>query len=240
MMNLIICEGKTDAIFLSYYLNKQYGWVHNKKESKKPIIKLDDDQEYNVYENNDKKLIIWSIGGCGKFPDAVEIIDEYNTGAQKNQFSKIIYMIDRDQHVDDEKLLDIFRKKPHNQISREWSEYEYKNDFGINIKAQALVLIIPDNEKGALETIFLKAVSEICDESKILVDQSVQFIDSFEQYKLIKYLTKNREKMKAKFATVLNVMYPEKTFSKVDDFILSVNWHDSTEINELFKVFSEI
>ena len=28
MNSLILCEGSTDAIFLSYYLNKVYGWEY--------------------------------------------------------------------------------------------------------------------------------------------------------------------------------------------------------------------
>jgi len=239
-MNLIICEGKTDAIFLSYYLSKQYGWTYSDKERQKTVLKFDDDQSYNVYNNQDKKLAIWSIGGCSKFSDAISHVMDYNLGAQKEQFNKIVYMIDRDQAEDDEKLLGIFKQDPHPNISREWTEYTFNNEFGVAITSLAIVLIVPDDEKGALETVFLKALTEKCEESKIVVDQTKQFVDDFEQYDLTKYLVKNREKMKAKFATVLSVMYPEKTFNKIDDLIMSVNWHDSKEINELFKIFSDI
>jgi hypothetical protein len=35
VIKLILCEGKTDAIFLSYYLEHVHGWTH--KFSKKEI-----------------------------------------------------------------------------------------------------------------------------------------------------------------------------------------------------------
>ncbi len=240
-MNLIVCEGKTDAIFLSYYLAKKFGWHFDKNESKKKILKYNDDQEYNVYRKDEKYLTIWSIGGCSNFSNAISHINDFLiSSGEREALEKIIYMIDRDQSDSIDNLMTDFKKSPHPNINTDITEFKYMNGFGIENTAKAVVLIIPDNNNGALETIFLNALSSKTDNTKIIVEQTHSFIDDFDKFALTEYLTKNRDKLKAKFSTALNVMYPEKTFHKIDDLIMSIEWHECVEINELFKIFEDI
>ena len=59
MNKLILCEGATDAILLSYYLEKTAGWTFCRKPPKDLQIKEDGIEEsINWYEKNDDRLLI--------------------------------------------------------------------------------------------------------------------------------------------------------------------------------------
>ena len=54
MNKLILCEGKTDAILLSYYLGKTAGWKFVKKgPSGLAIQQTNDNESINWYKKDD-------------------------------------------------------------------------------------------------------------------------------------------------------------------------------------------
>ena len=64
MNKIILCEGETDAILLSYYLGKVSGWAFCKKSPVNIAIKADSFQEsVNWYEMGEDKLLICAVGG---------------------------------------------------------------------------------------------------------------------------------------------------------------------------------
>lgn len=96
MNKLILCEGETDAILLSYYLGKVAGWKFCKKAPANIAIKPDTfDQSANWYENGEDRLLICAMGGKDKvrafFTQKIlrPIVD---AGA----FSRIALVLDRD------------------------------------------------------------------------------------------------------------------------------------------------
>ena len=64
MNKIILCEGETDAILLSYFLGKVAGWQFCKKPPVNIAIKADAfEQSVNWYENGDDRLLICGVGG---------------------------------------------------------------------------------------------------------------------------------------------------------------------------------
>ncbi len=64
MNKIILCEGQTDAILLSYYLGKVSGWEFCRKPPKNIAIKEDTfDQSINWYKKGDDHLLICGVGG---------------------------------------------------------------------------------------------------------------------------------------------------------------------------------
>ena len=81
MNKIILCEGQTDAILLSYYLGKVSGWEFCRKPPKNIAIKEDTfDQSINWYEKGDDYLLICGVGGKDK-------ISSFFTKKIKNQMS---------------------------------------------------------------------------------------------------------------------------------------------------------
>jgi len=68
MNKLILCEGKTDAILLSYYLEKTCGWTH-RNAPKSLAIKADEYKGESAYwyRKEDTSLLICGVGGRDKF-----------------------------------------------------------------------------------------------------------------------------------------------------------------------------
>ena len=68
MNKLILCEGKTDAILLSYYLGKMEGWKFIKKgPSGLSIQQPNDNESISWYKRQDDYLLICGVGGKDNF-----------------------------------------------------------------------------------------------------------------------------------------------------------------------------
>jgi len=72
MNKLILCEGKTDAIFLSYYLEHVCGWAHKFAKKDFPqgfVIEPDKRKGESVewYNKEDDFLLICGVGGKDNF-----------------------------------------------------------------------------------------------------------------------------------------------------------------------------
>lgn len=73
MKNIIFCEGKTDAILLSYYLGKVASWNFSKKLTNNiglPIRNFEN-EEVIAYRKGENELIIWAVGGVSNFNYAI-------------------------------------------------------------------------------------------------------------------------------------------------------------------------
>lgn len=64
MNNLILCEGETDAILLSYYLQRTCGWRFVKKSPPGVNIKADrgHGESANWYQRDGDYLLICAVG----------------------------------------------------------------------------------------------------------------------------------------------------------------------------------
>ncbi len=64
MKTLILCEGKTDAILISYLLCKMSGWNPTKANKKMSVIVSEKNNEFAYwYVRDDDKLLICGVGG---------------------------------------------------------------------------------------------------------------------------------------------------------------------------------
>ena len=56
MNSIILCEGRTDAILLSYYLCKVYGWCYSNKPQKAySRVEAGENQEINKLYGDEKE-----------------------------------------------------------------------------------------------------------------------------------------------------------------------------------------
>ena len=72
MNKVILCEGKTDAILLSYYLGKMYNWQPVRGKLPKELQSLDirgknKSQYTHWYKNGEDSLLICAVDGCNNF-----------------------------------------------------------------------------------------------------------------------------------------------------------------------------
>ncbi|MBP5551249.1 MAG: hypothetical protein J6X93_04295 [Bacilli bacterium] len=247
MNSLVLCEGKTDAILLSYVLINQYGYKPFKDENgdKKnltPIFNSNLNEYAYWYKNNNSFVLICSVDGCDNIS---EFFSKYIIPIQKNDykneniFEKIVIIRDKDDKTNEEIEEVILSKTNISFLSNKWEKVCIETKFdNINSFFLTYLLIIPIEHSGALEDVVLTAFSED-DNKKIIVEKSCKFIDDIKQ-DASTYLVSRRLISKAKLGVTLAIMSPEKVFHFIDEMLKNIDWTKYNTIMTTFNVLSEL
>ena len=236
MTSAIICEGKTDAILLSYFLIKLYSWDYTKKE----IFKLGPEKNKNETKDwyikkindNQKQLLIWGAGSISEIPKKLKIIADRErlTPPSASSITRIVLFYDRD----DKTLSEC------SDLAKTWCEscdiiltsqldigvwssvtIELKKDIKEMVSFELMPIVIPSDSNGCLETFLINSFKDNSTSDGALVDAVKKFI--FDN-PCEPYLEKLRLKMKACLGCILSVMSPDWVFTNINDKLLSVNW----------------
>lgn len=239
MNKLILCEGKTDAILLSYYLDRVHQWAPCKKGPKE--VRISADEKYGEsaywYQRGEDYLLICGVGGKDKFGSFFK--DKIQAAIIDAQaFSKVALVIDRDDRTEEEitdeicqYLTPVITQATHNC----WISNLYQDSFGQQQNLSFLLLIIPLDRQGALETLLLEAISEDPYDCEIVV-RSKTFVDEIAPY-ADRYIGHARLKLKARLGVTWAIQSPGKEFSFIDEQIRSVQWE---KFNVLAECFSQL
>ena len=242
MNKLILCEGKTDAILLSYYLEKMCGWVYSKKGPRSVQIQGDESagETVNWYRKKSDYLLICAVGSKNRFQTF------YNAKIHRplidsDAFSKIAVIIDHD----DESIADI-EARIQTELSFVasqsangcWVTHEYNNTYHQPQEISFLLQIIPDEHQGALETLLLDAISEdIYD--KNIVEKSKAYVDDIAP-EATRYIGRRRLITKAYLGVTWAIQSPQKVFTHIDDQLRAVRWETSDILSECFREIIKI
>lgn len=244
MMRIILCEGKTDAILLSYYLERTKGWHHN-KNPKKFRVKFSNNENRAIYHyiKDDNELAICAVGGKDNFINFYkEYIEQYIVGSENPDIEyKIAIVIDKDNRTIkeiEEELSNNLSPSISSIVNKEWRTNIVHNEFKQEITIFALCVAIPKDQQGALENLLLDALSEDkCKEN--IINKSKHFVESIVP-DAKEIISTERLVLKTKLGVSLAVLYPEKVFSLIDEQLKSIHWEKSKIINECFKYLVEI
>ena len=97
------------------------------------------------------------------------------------------------------------------------------------------LLIIPVNEKGALERVIINALNDMPEETA-LIQEVEQFIDDLKAG-LVPDLNQINNANKATVGTFFSVRYPKKALRSFGVFISKIDWSKSASLNRLFLPF---
>jgi hypothetical protein len=237
MNSIIFCEGRVDAVLIGQYLAANRGWVYSKAKEKLKIQPEDKCQLINIYRRNDDWVYIWAVGGRTRFHSPLQKIIDFNkTVANVSGFQNIIILVDNDdgdEVVIQEEFCSCFPSI--NLKSNEWGKLRYLDGFGQNSTSKVMLTIVPFNEKGALETVMINALAEEDDEAVIL--QCQDFVDNI---KTKKYLLKRREKLKAKLATIVSIISPDRAVDSRVEIVEGIDWNKYNTVNEAFHKLLEL
>jgi len=241
MNKLILCEGITDAILLSYYLGKTAGWVFCQKGPKEFAIKTQSQNEsVNWYKRGNDYLLICGVGGKDNFGSFFETRIKRPL-VDANAFEKIAIVTDRDERQIDEiekGLSDSLGSFFQGLRNRTWLTNQYKDSFGRQKDVGVLLVVIPKEHFGALENVMLAAISEDPYDKRI-VDKSAEFVRQM-RYDAEKYIGTDRLQLKAHLGVTWAIQYPEKVFSLLHEQICSVKWERSEVLEVCFGLLREI
>lgn len=242
MNKLILCEGKTDAILLSYYLEHMRGWKYMRKSPKGLDIRVEEPkgQSANWYQNDEDNLLICAVGSKNNFSSFFHSFI-LRPLVQADAFQKIALVIDHDDETIEDitqeirKTLSLIAKNAQNGV---WVSHEYENGYGEKRNISFLLQIIPKEKQGALESLLLEAISED-PYDKIIVDKSKEYVDKISP-QAKRYIGKRRLILKAYLGVTWAIQSPQKVFNHIDSMIRMVRWEKSTVLYECFERLLEI
>ncbi|WP_337575877.1 DUF3226 domain-containing protein [Allofournierella sp.] len=237
MNKLILCEGKTDAILLSYYLDRVHHWTPCKKGPKEVRISADEISGESAYwyQREEDRLLICGVGGKDKFgsffKNKIEpaIIDAH-------AFSKVALVTDRDDRKEEDVTSEVYRhfERVITRVEQNrWVSNLYQDSFGQQQNLSFLLLIIPTDQQGALESLLLEAISEDPYDREI-VTRSNAFVAEIAPH-ADRYIGHARLKLKARLGVTWAIQSPGKEFSFIDTQIRSVKWEQSQVLANCFS-----
>ena len=244
MTRIILCEGKTDVILLSYYLGQCHGWEFNKNPTKFKVKLHDVENQFIAhYKKGKEELCICSVGGKDNFISFYkEYVERYIVDSENGELEfKLVIITDRD----DREILDIEKQiekglSPHitKLKNQKWTSNPFVNSFSQVGSLLVLGIIIPQEKQGALETLLMDSISEDAYDENIVL-KSKTFVSEISK-DASKYITTGRLLLKSELGVSLAIIFPEKVFSLIDEQLKSFDWKKSEVVNECFKELENI
>lgn len=234
MIELVLVEGVSDVQLISYYLQNVYGWKHE-RDNMLRIEPLDEYEHIESLSKNGNQLILCGVGGNGKFAHFVEQ-HRINDMIVEKDISSLIVVTDRDEASDAN-----VRRVINNSLEKisvnvgQWKDNTIEDSFGQTKHIDTYLLIIPANEKGALERVIIDALNDIPKETD-LIQEVLQFIDTL-KVELVPELNQTNKANKATVGTFFSVRNPKNAMRSFGVFISKIDWSKSKSLEELFLPF---
>lgn len=179
MIEIMLVEGISDVLLISYYLQNIYGWKyeHNNTLNINPLNKY---EHIETLSKNGNQLILCGVGGNGKF---AHFVDQHriNNMIIEKDISSLMIVTDRD-NASDLKIEAAISKSLKNLTikANKWINNPIFDSFGQTKTINTYLLIIPENKKGALERVIIDSLKDIPKETN-LICKVTQFIDLLKQ-----------------------------------------------------------
>lgn len=243
MKSIILCEGRTDFLFLQYFMKDVFKWNDSEKHYPYKGF-LDGNRVLNKAED---ELVIGFSGGCSKIPNALEkiITLNKNSGLADKKYDRIVIVSDQDDADFKEKIIESIEKIISDftgldyQIKcDEWIDIHFTDVLEQSFSIKLLVLLIPPNQNGALETFVLESIAKNDRYDKNIIDQGNSFVDRIDPE--FRYLKKRRDFLKAKFNVYVGIYMPEVDFVHLHDIFKKINWNEQSFIIQTFYKLREL
>ena len=243
MKSIILCEGSSDFTLLQYYMRKVYGWEYSNSHT----INLDNIRRSATFSKEADLMSIGGCGGCNRIIPALGDVLESNTIATSGeQFDKVVIITDRDEIETEEKFIDDIKALcDEYQINLldtlendKWVSAEYENGHQRKQLLKLLLLVIPFEETGAMETFLLNAIAQNDEYDAEIIKKSNQFVTDIDPEK--RYLKKRRYITKAKFDVYFSVRTAAEQFVERQNILKSVPWEKYELIQHEFNKLKEL
>lgn len=243
MKSIILCEGGTDLTLIQYFMEKVNGWKYH---SNRP--KLFDLEQQKRFKKEDKILEIGATGGCTEIPKCFsKILNSQRIGSNSEErYENIVIITDNDEintfNNMKATLENLFNKYSitikNNIANNSWINCTCENGAQDIINFRVLLLIIPFEEEGALETFLLKAIASKDEYDNEIIEKGNIFVETVDPQK--KYLVRRRYVTKAKLDVYFSIRTPVDQFTERQNILKSINWEDYEYIRNSFKKLREL
>ena len=244
MKSIILCEGITDRTLLQYYLEKVYHWEYERVESGFLQEWL---RDYQGLKNEEDRLLIANCGGCSRvLPAFAKIVERNRLSAGSEQYENIVIITDRDENETEENVInhvdqilteqEIILQNP--VENAEGINGTYQNGSGHVQGVHILLLVIPFEETGAMETFLLQAISRQDAYDAEIIRKGNEFVRTADPEE--RYLNHNKYKIKAEFDVYFSVRTSSTQFGERKNILRNVPWEQYTLIQTSFQKLKEL
>lgn len=247
MNHIILCEGSTDYFLLQYYMRAACQWTDD-KSIQDGILKMPRQKSRNLAKNSDI-LTIMAVGGCSQMGNGLKTVLERNFLSPPdfaNAYRNIVIITDRDEADSEQDLIQTLQQiLSENHVTcdsslsnNSWLECSMYNQMHLPVTFSILLLIIPFEENGAMETFLLNSIGDKDSYDKTIIDQCNQFVDQIDPEK--RYLTSRRYTTKAKFDTYFSIRTPLEQYAERQNILKNVKWEEYSHIQTAFQKLGEL
>lgn len=247
MNNIILCEGSTDYFLLQYYMREAYQWIDD-TSIQNGILKMPKQKSRNLTKNSDI-LTIMAVGGCSQIGNGLKTVLNKNYLSPPNLsdvYNNIVIVTDRDEVGTEQTFIQTLQQvlSEYNITTttsithNTWLPYSMQNQVGVTINFSILLLMIPFEENGAMETFLLNAIADKDSYDKTIIEQCNQFVDQIDPEK--RYLTSRRYITKAKFDTYFSIRTPVEQYAERQSIVKNVKWEEYNHIQTAFQKLGEL
>lgn len=245
MYSVILCEGDTDQILISYYLEKTLGYKYILPEERKKLLTVNIQRiKGNWYKDNGGNVLLMLAVNGSDFSLVLARLFAYNSNVPKEEmFKRICVITDNDDKyavkriAQIQNIVDGYTAVKNILLPVAWNDLEVKSGFGEATGISVLFLLQPQKEYGNIETFILDMVSEANADDEEVIINAKNFIKGI---KSKKYLITRGDKNKGELAAFFAVVSPRRVFAKIDALLKEIPWDRYTEYNEQYKLLNRI
>jgi hypothetical protein len=245
MKNIIICEGKTDAILIGYFLCRVCNCQYAKSNLAVALPVKKHNEVLNWFSkagNPEPNTAVWGVGGYDRLTlTLADVISRNKSETDPHKrFKRIVLFWDHDKRSDKDcfdvllKWIQASQLTPIDNVAlgiwfrcKTVLEKTPHEDYEMEI----LAMILPPTGEGELETFLIDSLIKNSDDDRIVVENARNFIDQIPDEP---YLRKVRHRTKACLGAILSVCSPDWVFSDMNTRLCSVPWEKILEVAAVY------
>lgn len=253
MKRIILCEGKTDAILISYFLERRFNWLYLSAHPAKWPVANRQNEELNWYQHSQRaklnqELAIWGVGSISQIPVKLKKVVDFSRRNPKpeDRFEYVVLFFDHDDPT--EVCLNTVR----NWVTEADLVLAGELQLGKWVSAEVdlmspkpsskhelrlLTIVLPPNGLGALETFLIDCWQQLSEADNQLAQSAKAFIADLPKLPRQTYLNHRRLVDKACLGAILSVFSPDGLFQKMDPKLKSVPWE---QIEDVLAVYGKL
>lgn len=240
MKSIIICEGETDFVFLQHFMKKVNGWTDSKQKPNPSFTSSVNNSFSRDFIRNSDMLTIISCGGCGNIKNVFEEVVRKNQNEifDEERYSKIVILTDNDEEGVEAKIVSELNAAAGNSTqikNNTWTDLSFTDATQNQFTSQLLLLVIPFDENGALETFLLSSIAKADSYDAEIIRKAKDFVDNADPQS--KYLNQRGFVTKAKFYAYFAIRIEPSVnqFRQRQDILKSVPWEQYENVRDCFK-----
>lgn len=232
---LMLVEGVSNVLLISYYLQNVYGWQHEKSNTL-GIVQMDEHEHIESLSKEGNQLVLCGVGGNGKFKHFVEE-HRINSMLVERDIASVMVVTDHDE----DSVSSITRRinasfKDISFGSGKWNNNHITDSFGLPKNIRTYLLIVPSDKKGALENVIIDVLKDITEENE-LIGEVIKFIESLKS-EVVPDLQQINKANKATVGTFFSIRYPKHALMSFAVFVSKIDWSQSESLRNLFAPFN--